>query len=87
MLLAIGWWASGAQGCPASKLNRSLLMGLLFGNKALLQRKICMLKSTGVIINSVPAERLSPRGQFRQKHTVSKTSWPLACWKQREKPA
>ena len=54
-------------------------MGLLFGNKALVQKKICMLKSTGVIINSVPAERLSPRGQFRQKHTESKTSQPLAC--------
>lgn len=69
VLVVMGWWVSGAQGCPTSKPNSSLFMGLLFGEKGLLQKKICMLKSTGVIINSVPAERLSPRGQFRQKHT------------------
>ncbi|KAM7240713.1 hypothetical protein CapIbe_008619 [Capra ibex] len=33
----------------------------------------------GGLVVTFLSERLSPRGQFRQKHTESKTSWPLAC--------
>lgn len=75
----VGEWGSGLPRVQAEQLN---FMGLLFGEKGLLQKKICMLKSTGVIINSVPAERLSPRGQFRLSHQRARPPGHWPSWKQ-----
>ena len=44
VLLAMGWWVSGAQGCPASKPKSSLFYRLIVWEQRLIAKEIVYVK-------------------------------------------